>query len=128
MPHLVLENGVDWQVVAAGLQPQVVRWGRAVLKTSKPWVRADGQALLVEGVVVEFSRPLRPVAMMAPHHENTVVRLWYPVAVERTRAVQRWLALLAARVQHLGAGPLVATNLAEDLWADLDLRLGDRFR
>ncbi len=121
MPHLILEGGPDWDRLAKQLLPEVVRWGRAVLKTSSVWTRADGGAALVEGVVVEFSRPLLPVALVAPHHENTAVRLWPAVPVERTRAVQRWLALLAARVRHFGAGPLVSTNLPEDLWKDLGL-------
>jgi hypothetical protein len=92
-----------------------------VLKTEDCWLRADREALLVEGVVVEFSRPLHPVAVVASHHNDTVVRLWSRVSVERTRPVQRWLCVLATELQHLGLGPVKVTNIPTELWSDLDL-------
>jgi hypothetical protein len=99
----------------------VYRWGRAVLKTEDCWVRADGAALLLEGVVVEFSRPLHPVAVVAAHHGDTIVRLWPRAEVERTAPVQRWLCHVASELQHLGAGPVKTTNIPEDLRSGLDL-------
>ena len=77
--------------------------------------------MLVEGVVVEFSRPLHPVAVVAHHHGNTTVRLYKTVAVERTRAVQRWLCVLTAALQRHGAGVVTSTNIPANLWRDLDL-------
>ncbi|MGD8439065.1 MAG: hypothetical protein PVG53_00910 [Holophagae bacterium] len=121
MPHLVLDGTVDLERVAARLDPGVVRWGRAVIKTGDRWLRADGLAVLVEGVVVELSRPLHPVALVTPRDGGTVVRLWPVVAVERTPAVRRWLAVLAAHLQTLGAGPIRTTNLAADILDGLDL-------
>jgi len=53
MPHLVLNGTVDVQRLAAELQPAVVRWGRAVLKTGGVWLHAKDETALVEGVVVE---------------------------------------------------------------------------
>ncbi len=94
-----------------------------MLKNEDCWLRADREAMLVEGVVVEFSRPLHPVALVAPHHDDTIVRLWSRVSVERTRPVQRWLCLLAAELQQLGAGPLRGTNVPDELWSDLDLEV-----
>jgi len=119
MPHLVLRGGLPWLEITARLQPVVRRWSRAVLKTDGCWVRCDGEGLLVEGVIVELNRPLHPVAVVAAHHGDTIVRLWPLVQVERTRAVQRWLALLAADLQSWGGGPLTKTNLPDDLWTDL---------
>lgn len=119
MPHLVLAGEPDLERLAAGIALGVVRWGRAVLKTSGWWRRHDGGALLVEGVVVELGRPLHPVALVAPHHEDTIVRLWPIVTVERTRAVQRWLALVTDSLRSSGAGALLETNLPEELWSDL---------
>ena len=121
MPHLVLAGELPWQEVAAGIGPVVRRWGRAVLKTDATWVRGDGRALVVEGVVVELERPLHPVAVVAPHHDDTIVRLWSLARVERTDAVQRWLALLAVDLQRLGGGALRTTNIAPELWSDLEL-------
>jgi len=122
MPHLVLEGWTAPRAWTPGLEPAVHRWGRAVLKTVGWWERHDGEALLVEGVVVEFSRPLHPVALVAAHHGDTIVRLWPAVTVERTRAVQRWLAVLARALQDQGAGGLVDTNLPGELWEDLGLQ------
>jgi len=119
MPHLVLAGGLE--LAAVTVPEEVHRWGRAVIKTEGSWRRCGAEALLVEGVVVEFARPLHPVALVAPHHGDTIVRLWPVAAVERTHAVQRWLALVARALQRQGAGPLVLTNIPDELWRDLGL-------
>ena len=121
MPHLILDGWIDPREAASRLPRAVHRAGRAVLKTEECWLRADGAALLVEGVVVEFSRPLHPVALIAPHHDDTIVRLWSSVAVERTGPVQRWLCVLASELQKLGAGTVKVTNISGELWSDLGL-------
>ena len=121
MPHLVLVGELPWQEVAAGIEPAVRRWGRAVLKTEASWFRSDGRAVLVEGVVVEHSRPLHPVAVVSLSHGDTSIRLWRLAPVERTAAVQRWLASVAAELQRCGAGPLKTTNIPAQLWEDLGL-------
>ncbi|MCG6962750.1 MAG: hypothetical protein LJE95_05705 [Acidobacteria bacterium] len=121
MPHIVLAGSPDIDRLANGLQATVYRWRRSVLKTTGWWRRQDDAALLVEGVVVEYSRPLHPVALVTPHHADTMVCLWPAVTVERTPAVQRWLALVAAALRRGGAGTLVRTNLPPELLEDLDL-------
>jgi hypothetical protein len=90
-----------------------------VLKTADLWRRADGRAILIEGVVVEHSRPLHPIALVSLSHGDTSVRLWPLAAVERTPAVQRWLAVVAGNLQQLGAGAVRTTNLAPALVEDL---------
>lgn len=123
MPHLVLRGSVDFDTINTGFDMDVVRWGRAVIKTVDRWQRADGEAMLVDGVIVELARPLHPVAMMADRHGDTVIRLWPVVEVERTPAVQRWLAVLAGEVQRLGGGPVVTTNMGPEVLEGLDLDL-----
>ena len=81
--------------------------------------RADGRAILIEGFVVEHSRPLHPIALVSLSHGDTSVRLWSLAAVERTPAVQRWLAVVAENLQQLGAGAVRTTNLAPALVEDL---------
>jgi hypothetical protein len=121
MPHLVLSGTVDLANVAVKFDSRVERWGPAVLKTEGLWLRSDRLALLVEGVVVEHSRPLHPVAVVSAHHGDTSVRLWPVVLVERTAAVQRWLASIAGELQRLGGGRLKTTNIAAELWRDFRL-------
>lgn len=121
MPHVILEGAVDLGGISQSLSREVRRWGPAVLKTEEVWCRSDGSALLIEGVVVEHSRPLHPIAVISLHHSDTSIRLWRLGVVERTPAVQRWLACLAADLQSLGAGRISKTNLPDSLLDDLDL-------
>ena len=123
MPHLVLAGGLDLGRAVVACPREVHRWGRAVLKTQECWLRSDAAAVLVEGVVVELSRPQHPVAMVAEREADTIVRLWPLSTVERTPAVQRWLCLLAVRMQGLGGGPVRVTNIPRDVWSDLSLVL-----
>ena len=121
MPHLVLDGEVDWRRAVVEVPRAVHRFRAAVLKTEGCWLGSDGRAILVEGVVVERGRPLHPVALAADHATGVSIRLWRRAPVERTPAVQRWLALLALHLQELGAGSLRTTNLPEELWSDLGL-------
>lgn len=123
MPHLVLRGSVDFDTITCDLNMDVVRWGRAVIKTTDRWRRADAEAMLVDGVVVELARPLHPVALMATRDGDTVIRLWPVVEVERTPAVQYWLAVLAGEVQRLGGGPVVTTNIGPEVLEGLGLDL-----
>jgi hypothetical protein len=119
MPHLVLRDEVDFDLVLERMPKDAVKWSGAVLKTAELWRRADGRAILIEGVVVEHSRPLHPVALISLSHGDTSVRLWRLAAVERTPAVQRWLAVVARDLQQLGAGAVRSTNIAPALVEDL---------
>ncbi len=122
MPHLILEGITDVLSVSKGFQTEAHRWGRAVLKTEGWWTRSDGQAVLVEGVIVEFSRALHPLAVIAPHHGDTAVRLWPYLELERTHALQRWLALITADLQSAGAGALKKTNISDEILDGVGLR------
>jgi len=124
MPHLVLRDEVDFDLVLERMSKDAVKWGAAVLKTTELWRRADGRAILIEGVVIEHSRPLHPVALISLSHGDTSVRLWRLAAVERTPAVQRWLAVVARDLQQLGAGAVRATNIAPALVEDLRMSPG----
>jgi hypothetical protein len=123
MPHLVLRGSVDFDRAVDELEIGVIRWGRAVIKTSDLWLRADGEALIADGVVVELGRPLHPVALVAIRDGDTVIRLWPVVEVERTPAVQRWLAVIARSLQGLGCGAVHTTNIGPEILEDLDLEL-----
>ncbi len=121
MPHVILEGAIDLGLVADGLTETAQRWGSAVIKTEACWLRSDHRAALVEGVVVEHSRPLHPVAVISESKGDTSVRLWRQAPVERTPAVQRWLAMVASDLRRLGAGPVKTTNISGELLQGLGL-------
>lgn len=121
MPHVVLDGVVDVEVLLEHMPREVRKWRAAVLKTEQLWCRADGRAVLVEGVVVEHSRPLHPIALVAEYRGDTRVSLWPYAPVERTSAVQRWLATVASDVRHLSGGSLRTTNIARSLVEGLGL-------
>jgi len=123
MPHLVMRGPIDFHAVAEHLSLDVTKWGRAVLKTGEKWSRSDHKAMLIDGVVVELVRPLHPVAMVAIRDGDTVIRLWPVVEVERTPAVQRWLAVIAAGLQKLGGGAVHTTNIGPEVLEGLDLEM-----
>jgi hypothetical protein len=118
MPHMILSGEIDIESAVESFMPQVHRWGRAVLKLSECWLRGDRQAMLVEGVVVELSRPLHPVFVVGISEGKTHVRLWPTVDVERTWPVQRLLAVYARQLSESTEG-LLTTNIPEELWRDL---------
>lgn len=121
MPHLILKGADDLSELVRVFDDTVYRWGRAVLKVEDCWIRSDGGALLIEGVVVEFSRPLHPVAFVAPHHDDVIVRLWTRGVVERTDAVQRWLGIVAERLCHGSHFSLHSTNIPQNTLQGLGL-------
>jgi hypothetical protein len=121
MPHVVLDGVFDVEALLDHMPREVRKWGPAVLKTEQLWRRADGRAMLVEGVVVEHSRPLHPIAVVAHDRGDTRVSLWPHAPVERTPAVQRWLATVAGDVRNLTGGTLRTTNISSSLLEGLGL-------
>ena len=120
MPHIILRGEIDPEQVVEDFLPEVHRWDRAVLKLADSWLRKDRRAILVEGVVVELSRPLHPVILVGVQEGETHLRLWSRVDVERTWPVQRLLAVCAAGlVSYESVGGTLSTNIPEQLWRDL---------
>jgi hypothetical protein len=75
------------------------------------YLAADGVALLLQGVVVEFSRPLHPVLLVTHRRDATAVHLWPTVSVERTEAVKRLVWQVSEELTAFGAGQITSTNL-----------------
>ena len=113
MPHLIFDGKADLSKLS--FPSEVHREGRLVMKIEHSWLRSDGQALLVEGVVVEYSRALHPVAEIVVTHGRLNMRLWSLVSVERNTAIQKWLLMVAEMLQAAGVGPLVKTNLSPQI-------------
>ena len=122
MPHVILTGTLDFDAVASSLDGDAHRWRAAVLKNEASWRRSDGLAVLIEGVVIEHSRPLHPVAVITQSHNDTSVQTVAPRA-GRTHHPRFNAGSPRSRVelQRLGAGPVKTTNIADDLLHDLDL-------
>jgi len=121
MPHLLFDGSPDFSKLR--FSSEVRRQGRIVMKVEHSWLRADGRAVLVEGVVVEYSRALHPVAVISRRENHLSLQLWPPVPVERNEAVQRWLLMLAEMLQDAGAGTLLKSNISPGLIETYGLRL-----
>lgn len=121
MPHLILKGDVNLAEWADAFDTSAFRWQRAVLKVEESWLRSDGAALLVEGVVVEYSRPLHPVARIGLHHGDIIVRLWERGGVERTDAVKRWLGIVASQLCAASGLALHSSNISDGILEDLGL-------
>ncbi len=113
MPHVVRRGRADLDATWRGLPRGPWRWGNAVARVEGCYLEADGKALLVAGVVVEYGRPLHPVVLVSLREDATAVHLWSPAAVERTAAVKSFLARIAAELERFGAGEIIATNLGD---------------
>jgi hypothetical protein len=121
MPHLVLDGTLDLGRATRELSREGHRWKTAVLKIEDVWCRWDQTAILVEGVVVEHSRAVHPVAVVAVSKGATTVRLWRHAPVERTEPVQRWLAVMADELCGLGGLALRSTNISDEILPNVEL-------
>lgn len=119
MPHVILFGQADlvsaWQEFPAG----PFRLGNAVARVEGRFLSSSQRELLLEAVVVEFGRPLRPVILVSLRQEGTAVHLWDVVRVERTEAVKALMALVAQELSRFGAGELRSTNLKAELFTAL---------
>jgi hypothetical protein len=112
MPHVIREGSADLVSVWKSLPLGPWRWGSAIGRVEGCFLSRDGVALLVAGVVVEFGRPIHPHVLITLRENETAVRLWAPVAVERTEAVKRFVVQVASELVAFGAGPIATTNLS----------------
>jgi hypothetical protein len=113
VPHVVRQGRADLEAAWRALPRGPWRRGSAVAKIEGCYLASQGLALLVEGVVVEYGRPLHPVVLVTHRDEQTAVHLWPSAPVERTEAVKWFLAQVARELANYGAGAVVSTNLPD---------------
>ncbi|HPC82726.1 MAG TPA: hypothetical protein P5234_05020 [Thermoanaerobaculaceae bacterium] len=112
MPHVIRAGRADLAAAWKGLPEGPWRWGHAVAKLEGCFLARDERSLLLVGVVVEFGRPLHVLVLVSVRENETAVRLWPALPVERTEAVKRLVARVASELQAFGAGEIRTTNLA----------------
>ena len=113
MPHVIRDGEADLVAAWKSLPKGPWRWGSTVGRIEGCFLGRDECALLLAGVVVDFGRPIHPHVLVSVRDGETAVRLWTPVAVERTDAVKRLVVQIASEMESFGAGAIVTTNLRE---------------
>lgn len=112
MPHAICNGAADLEAAWRGFPSGPWRWGNAVARIEGCYLAPGAKALLVSGVIVEYGRPLHPVALVTHRGDETAVHLWSVAAVERTEAVKRFVARVAVELRAFGAGSVRTTNVA----------------
>jgi len=113
MPHVIRRGRADLEAAWRELPRGPWRWGSVVARVEGRYLAVSGDALLVAGVVVEFGRPLHPVALVTVREDGTAVHLWPAAAIERTEAVKRFLTQVSRELTAFGAAEVLTTNLPD---------------
>lgn len=111
MPHVIRAGRADLAAAWRGLPEGPWRWGGAVARLEGGFLGRDERSLLLAAVVVEYGRPIHVLVLISVRDDETAVRLWPPLPVERTDAVKRLVAHLASELTAFGAGEVRTTNL-----------------
>lgn len=111
MPHVIRAGRADLAAAWRRLPEGPWRWGPAVARLEGSFLGRDERSLLVAAVVVEHGRPLHVLVIVSVREDETAVRLWPPLSVERTEAVKRLVAHVASELVAFGAGAVRTTNL-----------------
>lgn len=111
MPHVIRAGRADLTAAWRGLPEGPWRWGSAVARLEGGFLGRDERSLLLAAVVVEYGRPLHVLVLVSTREDETAVRLWPALPVERTEAVKRLVAHIASELQVFGAGEVRTTNL-----------------
>lgn len=112
MPHVIRDGRADLATAWRCLPEGPWRWGHAIARLEGSFLARDERSLLLAAVVVEFGRPLHVLVLVSVREDETAVRLWPALAVERTEAVKRLVAHVASELTAFGAGEVRTTNLA----------------
>ena len=111
MPHVIRAGSADLAAAWRGLSEGPWRWGGAVARLEGGFLGRDERSLLLAAVVVEYGRPIHDPGLDIGTGRRDSVRLWPPLPVERTEAVERLIAHLASELTAFGAGEVRTTNL-----------------
>lgn len=111
MPHVIRAGRADLTAAWRSLPEGPWRWGSTVARLEGGFLGRDERSLLLAAVVVEYGRPLHVLVLVSVREDETAVRLWPALPVERTEAVKRLVAHVASELQAFGAGEVRTTNL-----------------
>ena len=101
MPHVVIENAPDLEVVFRGLASFAERRDEQILRLADLYLNRAGSAALLECVVIDKGVAVSFFVVLAQRENQITVRLYPLTDPEKTEGVKRLLALIAVRVRDL---------------------------
>ena len=121
MPHVVIEEAGDLQSIYQAFTPIVQRTGTEILKVQEFFLARNGKDALLESVAIENGVACTFFVQLKLHEKAITVRLLPATDPEKTPAVKKVMALVAAFIRRVYPGSRYGkTNLQEYLEATTD--------
>ena len=121
MPHVVIEEAGDLQGVYQAFTPIIQRSGSEILKVQEFFLARSGKDALLESVAIENGVACTFFVQLKLHEKAITVRLLPATDPEKTPAVKKVMALVAAFIRRVYPGSHYGkTNLQEYLEATTD--------
>ena len=114
MPHVVIEEVGDLQSIYQAFTPIVQRVGTEILKVQEFFLARNGKDALLESVAIENGVACTFFVQLKLHEKAITVRLLPATDPEKTPAVKKVMALVAAFIRRVYPGSRYGkTNLQE---------------
>ena len=121
MPHVVIEEAGDLQNIYQSFTPIIQRAGTEILKVQEFFLARNGKDALLESVAIENGVACTFFVQLKLHEKAITVRLLPATDPEKTPAVKKVMALVAAFIRRVYPGSRYGkTNLQEYLEATTD--------
>jgi len=116
MPHVVIEEAGDLQGLYQAFTPIIQRAGTDILKVQEFYLARSGKDALLESVAIENGVACTFFVQLKLHEKAITVRLLPATDPEKTPAVKKVMALVAAFIRRVCPGSHYGkTNLQEYL-------------
>ena len=121
MPHVVIEEAGDLQGLYQVFTPIIHRAGSEILKVQEFFLARSGKDALLDSVAIENGVACTFFVQLKLHEKAITVRLLPATDPEKTPAVKKVMALVAAFIRRVYPGSRYGkTNLQEYLEATTD--------
>ncbi len=116
MPHVVVEEAGDLQGLYRAFAPMLHRSNNEILKVQEFYLSRSGKDALLESVTIERGTACNFFVQLKLHENAITVRLLPATDPEKTPAVKKVMALVAAFIRTVSPGSRYGkTNLQEYL-------------
>ena len=121
MPHVVIEEAGDLQVVYQAFTPIIHRTGSEILKVQEFFLARSGKDALLDSVAIKNGVACTFFVQLKLHEKAITVRLLPATDPEKTPAVKKVMALVAGVIRKVYPGSRYGkTNLQEYLETTTD--------